>query len=282
MNDVYEMNHLIVKVPAEFLIVQSLKGKKMHVVIVMLIAFVMSAFTLLAGAADAHAEESVKSQTKTSEGNLLENQNPFSNAYTSSKPTNAKKMQTTEPPKVLAGKDQIADYQRMQELGYELLGYSSFKAGQVPPEDVLPQAQKVKAHTVLVYTEKMGGTPASVKIQNIREAKKTGQATPEQGQTYSYFASFWAKLTPPRFGAHIKVPEEGDKDLGLTVMVVIEGSPAEQAGLQKDDVLLRIGDIETNSIEALSAAVKQYAGKAVKVVYTRNRQWTEADVSLNQ
>ena len=67
----------------------------------------------------------------------MENQNLFSNAYTPSKPTNAKKMQTTEPPKVLAGKDQIADYQRMQELGYELLGYSSFKAGHVPPEDVL-------------------------------------------------------------------------------------------------------------------------------------------------
>ncbi len=254
----------------------------MHFVIVMLIAFAMSAFTQLASADDTRAEGNVRSQAKKLEAVLLEDQNLFSNAFTPSKPSNAKKIQTTEPPKVLAGKDQIADYQRMQELGYELLGYSSFKAGHVPPEDVLPQAQKLKAHTVLVYTEKMGGTPASVKIQNIKDAKKTGQAISEQGQTYSYFASFWAKLTPPKFGAHLKVPEEGDKDPGLIVMVVMEGSPAEQAGLQKDDVLLRVGDIETNSIEALSAAVKQYAGKLVKIVYTRNRQWTEADVSLNQ
>jgi S1-C subfamily serine protease len=170
----------------------------------------------------------------------------------------------------------------MQELGYELLGYSSFKAGHVPPDDVLPQAKKVKAHTVLVYTEKMGGTPASVKMQNLREAKKTGQAVSTQGPTYTYFASFWAKLIPPRFGAHLKVPDELDTDPGLTVMVVIEGSPAEQAGLQKDDVLLRIGDVEINSIQALSNAVKQYAGKSVKMVYARNRQWTEADVNLNQ
>jgi membrane-associated protease RseP (regulator of RpoE activity) len=258
-----------------------LKGNKMHAVIVMLIAFSMSAFTLSVGAADADVEAREKPQTKLSDGGLLENQNLFSNAFTPSKPSNAKKIQPTEPPKILSGKDQVADYQRMQELGYELLGYSSFKAGHVAPEEVLPQAQKVKAHTVLVYTEKMGGTPASVKIQHMREAKRTGQAPTEQGQTYSYFASFWAKLMPPRFGAHLKVPEEGDTEPGLTVMVVMEGSPAAQAGLQKEDVLLSIGDVEVNTIEALSTAVNRYAGQSVKVVYSRNRQWSEANVLLN-
>jgi hypothetical protein len=254
----------------------------MHIVIVMLIACTTFTFALMAEAANTESKEIANSQVNFAESGLLDNQNLFSNSFTPSKPSNGKKMQTNEPPKILAGKDQIADYQRMQELGFELLGYSSFKAGHVPPEDVLPQAQKLKAHTVLVYTEKMGGTPASVKIQNIRDAKKNGQTIVEQGQTYSYFASFWAKLMQPRFGAHLKVPEAGETDPGLTVMVVMEGSPAEQAGLQKDDVLLSIGDVEVNTIEALSAAVKQYAGKNVKVVYSRNRQWSEVNVMLNQ
>jgi hypothetical protein len=46
--------------------------------------------------------------------------------------------------------------------------------------------------------------------------------------------------------------------------------------------LLKIGDLELNKVEALSEAVKQYAGQTVKVIYTRNRQWSEAEVNLNQ
>lgn len=258
-------------------LIQLLKGKKMHFVIVMLIAFAMSAC-----AGETHAEEKNKIEAPAVKDGLLANQNLFSNAYVPSKPTNAKKAQAVGEPNIFAGKDQIDDYQRMQELGYELLGYSSFKAGNVPPDDVLPQARKVMAHTVLVYTEKMGGSPASVKIQNMRDAKKSGKSISESEQTYTYFASYWAKLMPPVFGAHLKVPEDVDTDPGLAVMVVMADSPAAKAGLQKDDILLSIGDVEVNNIEALASAIKQYAGKTVKVVYTRNRQWTEASISLNQ
>jgi hypothetical protein len=249
----------------------------MHFAIVMLIAFSMSACV-----GKAHADEKTKQLEPVKINEFLGDVNLFSQSYVKSKPLNAKSIVSTEAPKLLSGKDQVLDYQRMQELGFALLGYSNFKAGHVPPEEALNQAKKLNAHTVLLYTEKMAGTPATVRLQNIREAQKTGKPEPVNSQTYSYFASYWAKLLPPVFGVHVKVPEKDDTDPGLSVMVVIEGSPAEKAGLIKEDVLLKIGDLELNKVEALSEAVKQYAGQTVKVIYTRNRQWSEAEVNLNK
>lgn len=55
----------------------------------------------------------------------------------------------------------------------------------------------------------------------------------------------------------------------LTVGAVTKGSPAEQAGLQTGDKVLRIGDIEVATPSELSAATKVQAGQSVAVVVVR-------------
>lgn len=213
---------------------------------------------------------------------VIANQNFFSNAYVETKTTNAKRVAPNADPKIYSGTDKIADKQRMEERGFELIGYSDFKAGNVAPELAMPQAKKVRAEIVLVYSERADKPSATAKIQQLREAKKTGQAPIEAGASYAYFASYWAKIAKPSMGVHVKVPEKDDdiKD-GLLVMVVIDGSAAEKAGILKDDYLVSIGDVTLINVTDLTKAVTQYSGQTVEVVHVRNRMRLDSKMSLN-
>ena len=212
---------------------------------------------------------------------VVASENFFSSSFVESKPSNAKRIVSDATPKIYAGTDKVADKHRMEERGFELIGYSDFKAGSVAPELALPQAQKVHAELVLVYSERADQVSASAKIQQLREAKKTGQAPVEAGASYAYFASYWAKLAKPSLGVHVKVPEKGDDSEGLKVLVVLDGSAAEKAGLLKDDYLVSIGDIQLLTVTDLSKAVNQYSGKTVEMAYVRNRMHQESKVSFD-
>jgi membrane-associated protease RseP (regulator of RpoE activity) len=212
---------------------------------------------------------------------VVANENFFSSSFVESKPSNAKRIVSDAAPKIYAGTDKIADKHRMEERGFELIGYSDFKAGSVAPELALPQAQKVHAELVLVYSERADQVSASAKIQQLREAKKTGQAPVEAGASYAYFASYWAKLAKPSLGVHVKVPEKDDDAEGLKVLVVLDGSAAEKAGLLKDDLLISIGDVQLLTVTDLSKAVNQYSGRTVDMAYVRNRMHQESKVSFD-
>jgi hypothetical protein len=212
---------------------------------------------------------------------IVANENFFISSFVESKPSNAKRIVSDAVPKIYAGTDKIADKHRMEERGFELIGYSDFKAGSIAPELALPQAQKVHADLVLVYSERADQVSASARIQQLREAKKTGQAPIEAGASYAYFASYWAKLAKPSLGVHVKVPEKEDDSEGLKVLVVLDGSAAEKAGLLKDDYLISIGDVQLVTVTDLSKAVNQYSGKTVDMAYVRNRMHQESQVSFD-
>lgn len=220
-------------------------------------------------------------EDKESLENFVANQNFFTSSFVESKPTNAKRVVPESEPKIYAGTDKVDDRRRMEERGYELIGYSDFKAGNVAPELVLPQAKKVHAELVLVYSERSDKVSASAKIQQLREAKKTGQDPVEAGASYAYFASYWAKIVKPSIGVHVKIPEKEDDSEGLLVLVVLDGSAAEKAGLIKDDYLISIGEVQLLKAEDLTKAVSQYAGQVVDVVFVRNRMRQESKMALN-
>lgn len=221
-------------------------------------------------------------EDKQSLEDIVANENFFTSSFVESRPTNAKRIVSDEPPKIYAGTDKIADKHRMEERGFELIGYSDFIAGSVAPELALPQAKKAHAEIVLVYSERADKASASAKIQQLREAKRTGQALVEAGASYAYFASYWAKIAKPSMGVHVKVPEKDDdvKD-GLLILVVIDGSAAEKAGLLKDDFIVSIGETKLLTVADLSKAVNQYSGKTVDVDYVRNRMHHEVKMTLN-
>ena len=195
-------------------------------------------------------------------------------------------------PKLYRGTTKTEDYQRLLRNGYELLGYSSFEAGDVPPEQALEQAKKVRADLVLVYSQRTGSVPVGVKIEQLREQAKaadndeqahTTVELPESGKQdiYAYFASYWAKLAPPLIGVHVTGPRHDDEIKGLTVVALIRESPAAQAGIAEGDVLTRIGDIALDQPEALTRAAQQYAGQTVQVSLQREGRSDTASMTLN-
>jgi hypothetical protein len=193
-------------------------------------------------------------------------------------------------PKVYRGTDnKEADYQRMLEKGFDLLGYSSFEAGDIPAERLVEHARSVNAHLVLVTTRRSGDIPASIKIEQLRKkAKEQNTDTvdldslDQSSVRYTYDASYWVKLAPPLIGLHVRAPTKSEKATGLVVIAVIKDSPAEKASLQELDIIQSIGDEALGTPETLTRAAQRYAGQTVDVVFMRHGEVNKTTMTLNR
>lgn len=191
------------------------------------------------------------------------------------------------PPRIYRGQDQETDYRRLLEDGYDILGYSSFVAGDVPPEQALAQADKLHADLVLVYTRRSTSvTPLSLpnrakpqQEQSPKEGAPSGRLLTPQSPQYEYFASYWTQLPPPVLGLHVKTPAEDAA--GLAVVAVIKNSPAAEAQIKAGDTLLRIGDTDIRNVQALTQATQRYAGQSVEIVYAHEAETLRKTVVLN-
>ena len=198
--------------------------------------------------------------------------NPYAKSYVS-------RMQAAqapqEPPRLFAGQDRVEDYYRLLEDGYDMLGYSSFETGGVPPEEALQQAANVGAALVLVYS-------AGVDHVSNRGKPNTSASQGEDGTIYQYFATYWTKLPPALLGIHVQRDRPDDEDALLEVMAVIKGSPAAAAGLQRGDLIRQLGEVTLRKPEALSRAAQQYAGQTVEIVGSRAGTEFTKTVTLNR
>lgn len=188
-------------------------------------------------------------------------------------------------PRIYKGEKKEDDYHRMLERGYDMMGYSSFEAGDVAPELALQYAREIKADLVLVYSTQSGGVAPSMKAERIRQQALTqdgvvADAPPEAQIRYHYFASYWARLAPPKIGVHVNGPSPSDDRIGLPVVAVLKQSPAAVAGLESGDVLTRIGDIELDKPEKLTAAAIKYAGKTVPLSFRRDGETKSTQLTL--
>lgn len=83
----------------------------------------------------------------------------------------------------------------------------------------------------------------------------------------------------PSFGSMPAYPNPV-KD-GVLLEAVMEGSPAEKAGIKGGDVLVKFGDLKVTILEDFEAALRQHKpGDRVKVTVRRGDQQIEADVTL--
>lgn len=220
-----------------------------------------------------------------------EDENPYAVSYTPRELRAKIVPAETDEPQIYKGSDdKEADYQRMLEKGFDMIGSASFEAGNVPPEKLIEHAKSVNAQLVLVSTRRSGDLPASVKIDRLRQQareRNTDTVDPEalnEGTSvrYAYYASYWVKLAPPLIGLHVRGPGKDDKEKGLTVLAVINGSPAEKAALQELDLIKRLGDEVLDNPEALSKAAQRYAGQTVEVEYMRHGDIMIVPLTLNQ
>lgn len=222
--------------------------------------------------------------------NAAEAENPYATAYKSLE-LRAKVLPAEDPePQIYKGSDnKDADYQRMLEKGFDLLGYSSFEAGDVPPEMLTEHAKSIKAHVVLVSTKRSGDVPVSVKIDQLRKKAREQKTDTvdlndidQSSVRYAYHASYWVKLVPPIIGVHVRAPLKDEKEKGLIVLAVIDNSPAEKASLQELDIIKSIGDEVLETPEALTKAAQRYAGQTVEVVFLRHGDTSRTTMTLNR
>lgn len=211
--------------------------------------------------------------------------NPYAKNYISLMAAPAR---ASSSPAIYRGQDRDADQVHLLERGYDMLGYSAFEAGSVPPELLNAQADKLHADLALVYTEKAGGVPDSVKLDQAKaraqhpEGAPSGQLYHFDGDAYRYFASYWVKLPRPLLGVHVlrlRAMQKGEP--GLQVIAVVHDSPAEQAGIQRGDTLLRLGDVALDKPELLVQAAKRYAGQSTELVFNRMGGEQHQRVTLN-
>ena len=87
------------------------------------------------------------------------------------------------------------------------------------------------------------------------------------------------------YGAYLgSVPDfEERKEPGVLVSAVKPGSPAEQAGVRRGDVLLRIGPTQLRALPDLAYVLRSHrAGDVVEVVWLRGAETLRAQVTLGE
>jgi hypothetical protein len=218
--------------------------------------------------------------------------NLYAEKYVEQNGRNLKSLNLNPDTQLELSKNQEEDNARMLEKGYDMMGSSTFVATNTPSELAQQYGKAIKADTVLVYNKIVPLRTKIVRLDGDQEGAKiadeANKLTEQASQTIHY-ASYWAKLPMPLFGVHIikLIPAE-NQDLakiaevkGLTVIAVIEESPAAKASILKGDNLLKIGEMVLDKPDDLFAAVKQYAGQAVPVEVQRGTEVIKMRVALN-
>jgi membrane-associated protease RseP (regulator of RpoE activity) len=152
--------------------------------------------------------------------------------------------------------------------GYAMIGYSQF----VSP---------LLTNLMPGYATKYG--------QAIGAAHVVSQ-TPIAGESnlHAFLVTYWARLKPGQFalGAYYEdLPQEllqrlGEKYNLIMLKQVVIGTPATEAGLRADDVVLAVEGIRMTKTADLSAAIRANHGKQVTVSVSRQGTLLEMPVKI--
>lgn len=205
--------------------------------------------------------------------------NPYALSYVARQLHGVKLGPGPAEPVIYQGRKEVEDYQRMLNDGYVMLGYSSFEARNVPPSRAVTQAAKVAAGAVVVYEKPISAPMAAINVPSaVEQTASTGNTG--NGGLYSYFASYWSKLMPPALGVHVMQRNEESPEPGLTVLAVITGSPAAQAGVMVGDILLNLAGEVLSSAQELQKVSQRYAGQEVPLILRRIQDTKRLSVKL--
>lgn len=196
--------------------------------------------------------------------------------------------------RIYRGDDKETDDNRLLEDGYDMLGASSFRSGEVSPDMAVAHAKNINADLVMVYSVRFGQTPKEVQANNAKAKAKEKVVNPNIDKnlpeirllggleySYDYLATFWTKLPTPTLGLHVKDRTKNDKRPGVQVIAVVKQSPAAKADIRRGDVVLRIAGVETNNGGTLVNTVQSNAGKTVEIVWLRGDTQMQETVVMN-
>lgn len=216
-------------------------------------------------------------------------------------------------PQLYRGNDIEQDALKMFENNYNLVGYSSFNAGNVDVNGAVTQAKKVNASVVILYSKYTGSVsglfPLTLPDTRTSTTSLYGTAygsggyaiysgtanttTYETKTTYipytvhrsDYLATYWIKMKPPIFGTHIRdltpeIKQQIGSNKGVLIYAVIKDSPAFEADILKGDVIKKIGDVSVYDPESFQRALSVYEGKETNVTILRGGKEITKSVKL--
>ena len=199
--------------------------------------------------------------------------------YQTQGPGHLHSLQPHPEPALFSGKRPDTDNIRMLEDGYDLMGFSGFEAGDIPPAQALAHGRSIQADTILVYVRKVTGK------DQPQSRKNNGANTP----VYRYYATFWARLPAPLLGVHViklvtrdvaRQDEPATSTAGVRIIAVIHGSLAERNGILRNDQLLSINREKVESAATLSSLISKYKGNTVTLQLERAGKPLSIQLSL--
>ena len=163
--------------------------------------------------------------------------------------------------------DSAAD---MYNDGYVMLGYSQF----ISP----------------LYTSLAPGY--ATKYASVLGAEYALMETPRPGASnlHHYLVTYWGRIRPETatVGAYVQeLPEDLLNRLGqefnvVHVRAVIPGTPAAQAGLKRDDVILAINGLRVESLRAFNGFIKRAEGEEAIVSLSRFGKPLDVTIDLRE
>lgn len=130
------------------------------------------------------------------------------------------------------------------------------------------------------------------KYRENYESDRTGLETLEElyGKSIEEFEKDWLEFLKPleyNRGGDSNRPFIGvqleEMDEGLRIAEVVDGSPANRAGLKIGDVILKMEELETKTLSALRAVVEKHKiGDEIKLVVKRNGEKIEINLKLGK
>lgn len=113
----------------------------------------------------------------------------------------------------------------------------------------------------------------------INAARAVAEQIMQQGYFARPYLGIRYQSISPRVARAYNLPVEW----GVYITDVVPGSPADQAGLQPDDILTQIGDTAINETHSYINSLFQYQpGDTVTITFVRNRQTMQTQVTLGE
>jgi hypothetical protein len=220
-------------------------------------------------------------------------------------------------PQLRFSNDMASDKTDLFEKGYFMMGYSKFDGKRFDDSLALSKAKSIGAGIVLIekrYSKTMEETvPMTLwtprTTTEIREntsyngvkgkqdvTRRTEIWTggdpevtyvPKQVDLFEYTATFWRKVNNIIFGAFVTgLPDDLRKYLqtnkGLVVRNLIVDSPAYQADLLKDDIILKVNNDPVPGMQRFYEKMNAMAGQEIELTVLRGTQTLLIRVTLNK
>ena len=190
-------------------------------------------------------------------------------------------IRSKSPPQVLTSNDLDADVRRLLEDGYFMVGASSWVGTPEDAKATAKFAKKIRANIALVqyrYIDTVSGGTEIVMLP-LNFGGMIGNAQPVSFARYEQTAYFFVKAKPEKIGlgllleplSPIQVRATGSGK-GLSISVVVRGSPAFDAGMIAEDIVLTIAEQDASTLDRIAQIKADYAGQTVPVEIIRDGQ----------